>query len=88
MKKTRPWMCRGRQEVELLSMIKIKWNLVFDGPKRHRLWESRGQKEERERRGGAWRVEKTPGGETSYGVAGMLRTVMSKLHHCLFWPGL
>lgn len=44
----------------MLSMIKIKWNFVFDGPKRHRLWESRGQKEERERRGGAWRVEKTP----------------------------
>ena len=51
-KKTRPWMCRDRQEVELLNRIKIQWNFVFNGPKRRRLQEPRGQKEEGERRGG------------------------------------
>lgn len=77
-------MCRGRPEVELLSMIKIKWNFVSDGPKRCRLWESRGQKEEKGGVPGAaqkqWclRVEKTRQGETLHGVAGVLSTVMSK----------
>lgn len=82
---------------------RIHWNFVFDGPERHRLRECRGNAESRRSRERGrevpgpserqWclRVEKTQRGETPYGVACMLSTVMSGISglcRCLFRAGL
>lgn len=43
-----------QQEVELLSMIKRKWNFVFDRPKRQEAEGLQNPRRHRERRRGAW----------------------------------